>query len=370
MSQVSGSNKIKYMQLQIGKASTPHMHADTPIIRPQSSVLFLSYHASFFFHLRINSIDWEAERTTRQLPRDNTANSSVMESTAKDKVLGTTELIERILLHVDMYSLLVSVQRVCRRWTEVIKTSPSLQRGLFLQPDPRPLRQGEVRIKNPLLAWFFRDWFPYCWGAHEYGYKLSEIAIDYDHIASSRIATDSALNAALRHPSATWRKMLPCQPPFRGFVRCSFSEGLVRWETQLSLITKSTIYNIDSVRGYLAGFVRPDRYFSNQYITVPTDIEPITMDTLYHIVILGYGSSKDWLFVWSDGGGDRIVNIPPIVRASHGAWMTDEFRYYLGHILYRDGIIMFDSKPRPDDLGERWRFNPNLVFREDITQLW
>jgi hypothetical protein len=288
-----------------------------------------------------------------------------MELTAKDKVLGTTELIERILLRLDMHSLLVSAQRVCRRWTEVITTSPSLQRYLFLQPDPRPLRQGETRAKNPLLAWFFRDWFPNCWVAQEYGYGLTTMAIDYYHIASSEIATDSVLNAAMRHPGATWRKMLPCQPPFGGFVRCRFSEGLVSWEVQLSLITKSEIYNIDSINGYLAGYLRPDRY-----VTVPTDTEPITMDTLYHIVILGYGSSIDWLFVWSDGGGDRMVNIPPYLRASHDARMTDQFRYCLDHVLYQDGIIMFDSKTRPDYLGERWRFNPNLVFREEITQLW
>ncbi|KAG2021421.1 hypothetical protein GB937_004758 [Aspergillus fischeri] len=51
-------------------------------------------------------------------------------------VLSTPELLEYILLHLDIQSLLTSAQRVCRSWTRLIQFSPRLQQALFFKPTP------------------------------------------------------------------------------------------------------------------------------------------------------------------------------------------------------------------------------------------
>lgn len=70
------------------------------------------------------------------------------------KVFLVPELLEMILLQTDTRTLLVSCQRVCRFWHEVIKDSSNLQVALFFEP----LKQNETarmyRVPNPLLQDF------------------------------------------------------------------------------------------------------------------------------------------------------------------------------------------------------------------------
>lgn len=283
-----------------------------------------------------------------------------MELTATNTVLGTTELLERVLLQTDMRTLLVSVQRVCRRWNELITTSPSLQKHLFLQPDHRLLRQGEVRIKNPLLAKYFTDWFPNCWGAHRGGRGLSNVGFGSHHVQSYPFAKDDALNAAMRHPKATWRQMLPCQPPLQKFVRCTFTQWMGGESIDLSFVTQAGTQDISSADGYLGGALTTE-----PHAPVPTDLEPIDMDTFYHIVTLGYGDSHDWIFVWDDGGGDKRVDIPATIHPSR---MHGRLKENLDRILHQDGFLMFEAKTNQCTGGAPWRFNERLIFREHTTR--
>src|SRR5690625_2582029 len=55
--------------------------------------------------------------------------------TAMQHVLDTSELLELILVHVDMQTLLTSAQRTSRTWHALIATSPPLQRRLFFLPE-------------------------------------------------------------------------------------------------------------------------------------------------------------------------------------------------------------------------------------------
>ncbi|PSR75749.1 hypothetical protein BD289DRAFT_447443 [Coniella lustricola] len=55
-----------------------------------------------------------------------------------DCVLDTTELLELVLLELDYQTLLGSCLRVCRRWNELIKTSPQIQRILFYKEEKLP----------------------------------------------------------------------------------------------------------------------------------------------------------------------------------------------------------------------------------------
>lgn len=47
-----------------------------------------------------------------------------------DKVLGTVELLEAILLECDIVDLLCSIQRVCKTWNDVITSSVRIQQKL------------------------------------------------------------------------------------------------------------------------------------------------------------------------------------------------------------------------------------------------
>lgn len=63
-----------------------------------------------------------------------------MSSKAIEAVLLTPELLEIILLHLDMTTLLVSAQRVSRHWLCVIAGSTKLQQALFFKPIAPPVK--------------------------------------------------------------------------------------------------------------------------------------------------------------------------------------------------------------------------------------
>jgi hypothetical protein len=68
---------------------------------------------------------------------------------ASERVFGTVELLEAVLLEVPPRHLLISAQRVRTKWHDTIKTSTHLQRKLFykhLKPSPK-----RNPILNPLL---------------------------------------------------------------------------------------------------------------------------------------------------------------------------------------------------------------------------
>ncbi|KAJ5995143.1 hypothetical protein N7481_002120 [Penicillium waksmanii] len=75
------------------------------------------------------------------------------------KVLTTPELLEIILLHLDIRTLLVSAQRVCQTWKVLIQTSPAIQQALFFRsatPNPNSKKaklHGHAKsIWNSLLS--------------------------------------------------------------------------------------------------------------------------------------------------------------------------------------------------------------------------
>ncbi|KAL2127958.1 hypothetical protein VTI74DRAFT_9923 [Chaetomium olivicolor] len=101
-----------------------------------------------------------------------------------DAVLSTFELLELILLHVDLRTVLVSCQRVSRRWHTIIASSPPLQRHLFLLPSldtPSPSSNSSSNsvpspklrlIQNPLL----KAAFPCLFDIESWGHEPWQVA--------------------------------------------------------------------------------------------------------------------------------------------------------------------------------------------------
>ena len=66
-------------------------------------------------------------------------------------VLATPEVLEMILLHTDMRTLLTSCQRVCRDWRNLITKSPSIQKALFFTQSKNP--NGAREKRYPIRCW-------------------------------------------------------------------------------------------------------------------------------------------------------------------------------------------------------------------------
>jgi hypothetical protein len=118
------------------------------------------------------------------------------------QVFTTTETLEAILFHLSVKDLLVNSTRVTRMWKSVIDSSPTLQEALFLKPSLQ-----QPRVFNPLLTEAFPPWFrekqernnmrgPELTGSLPWG------------------SNEKARDAFMRK-DASWRCMLPCQPPKR-----------------------------------------------------------------------------------------------------------------------------------------------------------
>lgn len=76
-----------------------------------------------------------------------------------ERALGLTELLTAILLHTDQQTLLVATQRTCKRWHEVIHSTPSLRRHLFLDVPCESGADDRCRVFNPLLVEAFGSFF-------------------------------------------------------------------------------------------------------------------------------------------------------------------------------------------------------------------
>ncbi|KAJ6505376.1 hypothetical protein C8R45DRAFT_894667 [Mycena sanguinolenta] len=116
---------------------------------------------------------------------------------AQDRVITTPELLELILAQLPMRILLVTAPLVSKTW-QAITLTPTVQRALFLLPDP-----SSEPVQNPLLAELFPPFFP----------TESE--------GQSQRCTPETISAlpwakapdAFKRAEASWRRMLVTQPP-------------------------------------------------------------------------------------------------------------------------------------------------------------
>ncbi|KAJ7606936.1 hypothetical protein DFH06DRAFT_1347711 [Mycena polygramma] len=135
-------------------------------------------------------------------------------SSAADTVISTPELLEVILWHLPMRSLLVAAPLVSKTW-QAITLSPILQRALFFQPDPTAASADP--IQNPLLAEVFSPFF----APVEEGDKRRWP----NNVAAIMAMPWSKAPDAFRRREASWRRMRVRQPPAETMLvrQCSHS---------------------------------------------------------------------------------------------------------------------------------------------------
>lgn len=122
-------------------------------------------------------------------------------ATANDRVLGTPELFEAILLELDMETLLLS-QSVNTAFKDAIDSSIKLQRALWFKPTPPKEWPKDVSRINPLLK------------KHEKKLHIHQIICNTRpcHIGPIRYSLSNFVGMTSQHNlHGSFEKMLPIQ---------------------------------------------------------------------------------------------------------------------------------------------------------------
>jgi hypothetical protein len=127
--------------------------------------------------------------------------AGIVASKARE-VFEIPELFSAILIHLPTLDLFLCAPLVSRSWNNSIASSPSLQSSLFFHP--RQYNAGRKQEINPLLQAAFPPWF-------------HNRPIDYNYptliFTSLDWSRSGAKLDAYSRKEASWRRMLPVQPP-------------------------------------------------------------------------------------------------------------------------------------------------------------
>ncbi|TVY59440.1 hypothetical protein LSUE1_G007756, partial [Lachnellula suecica] len=120
---------------------------------------------------------------------------------------STPEMLESVLLQLPIRDLLVNAQPVSRAWHAAVAASPALQQRLFFQPCRADERSQEPEF-NPLLQQKFPRWFK-----NYRGIKTRNTFHRGEPFEDLEWNKDSKSQNAYARQEASWRRMLPVQPP-------------------------------------------------------------------------------------------------------------------------------------------------------------
>ncbi|GKZ77560.1 hypothetical protein AnigIFM56816_011296 [Aspergillus niger] len=122
-------------------------------------------------------------------------------------VLSVRRILERILLDLDMRTLLTSAPRVNRFWNFLIRDSRPIQEALFFQPVKSRSHESTIRILNPLLA----EAFPGIFQRNSIVFpEHTESKLTFDTL--DMVKNPDRTEVYMRE-DASWRRMLVQQPP-------------------------------------------------------------------------------------------------------------------------------------------------------------
>lgn len=149
----------------------------------------------------------------------------------QQRALEIPEIMLSILRQMDMATLLTS-QRVCHMWADLIRESKALQQELYFSPSSHE-GNDEPRYRNPLLA----EKFPFLKqlvnlnNEHNAGFwrpwrhDWEDIKLRNLDLLRSPTKKDQYMR-----PEASWRRMLTHQPPL--YTVGSFSRQTTRFGTK------------------------------------------------------------------------------------------------------------------------------------------
>lgn len=254
--------------------------------------------------------------------------------------LDTPEILEHVLLKLDLKTLLISAQRVCRSWHELIEASPSLQYHLFLRPAPN----SAAKAVNPLLAEKFPHWFPSSVGEGD----VSSMVFEPEDLETYELVQEDCM-AAFKHDRATWRRMLPRQPPIWSFDRYRFTSSMGGTSVDVTRLSETgvseSLANSDSERGA----------DNEQKVLNPN---PVSMESLYHFITGGHGDCHTWLFAW----GGKVSNnpLPPEID---GHEISGNIKEKIENSIRHDCLVLLECGTVQCTGSGPWKFKRKFAVR-------
>lgn len=285
------------------------------------------------------------------ITRDEVEPSEQLHQNAAQKVFAIPELFENILLHLDQGALITKALRTCRHWNDFITHSSALQQHLFFEPRDNQ----SPRILNPILTGLFPDWFPSDKEQdHPIGASFNERQLGkwLPRLWHGRME-------AMSYEHASWRIMLPCQPPLYRMIRCTLHRGRVRHDKLVTL----TQPDPDQIVVAEPKSRRED--CNNEYEFAHEEVlpdYPIWMYKLYSLVVTdgNYGGRTDaWHFVW-----DR--NTDTDLSSCVSGDIVGGLEGVLTEALKRDGLVFFEWVTNDCGHGPRVQYflNTGLIWSE------
>lgn len=260
---------------------------------------------------------------------------------AQSSVINNHYLLELILLELDQKTILISAQRACRSWRELINESCQLQQHLFLRPAPKT----SPFILNPLLAEKFPHWFP----AKTTTGETSVRVFKKEDLITNELSHEH-WSTIFRLQTATWRRMYPVQPPIWSF-------GRHRWTSQMGGASKrmqqlSVISVPDTKEKY-----RLKMDMNKEDIDADGAV-PFNMESLYRLVTSGTGDCHTWAFAWDDSVNDKLVLPERMGLHDIDGSVEKEIR----HHIKKDGVVLLECRTRQCTGKGPWKFERQFVM--------
>ncbi|KAF2212830.1 hypothetical protein CERZMDRAFT_97330 [Cercospora zeae-maydis SCOH1-5] len=124
---------------------------------------------------------------------------------AFDNLFGVLELAEAVFLELPPQQILVNVQRVCRRWQDIVTASLPIQQALFFRPIGM---QGPIHFMKVSGEQYGGSW------VSPQGSRCPFQI--YEHpLVAPLLLHEQQPTRAMDRPEASWRRQLLTQPPVR-----------------------------------------------------------------------------------------------------------------------------------------------------------
>lgn len=134
-----------------------------------------------------------------------------METSARTRALQEPALLYLILTNLSQQELLL-VQRVSQTWNRLISTDSRLLSMMWLHPgipsSTTHVDEATTQV-NPLLQKTFRSIFETC----EFWDDFTTIPSWNTPFMNMWVSKSPKSLSILKHPTASWRRMIPCLPP-------------------------------------------------------------------------------------------------------------------------------------------------------------
>jgi hypothetical protein len=130
------------------------------------------------------------------------------------RALEMPEIVTLILRQMDMGTLLTS-QRVCHMWADLIRESKTLQQDLYFLPTTHEDNKA-LRYRNPLLAekFQFLNSLVDLNDEHKYAFEGTRVCEWSDiSLRNLDLSKSTTKQEQYMRPEASWRRMLTHQPP-------------------------------------------------------------------------------------------------------------------------------------------------------------